>query len=137
MASSDNREMVTGWVGWIGFASFLLLFAGFFHIIEGVAELTRHTVFLNGNTGTIWVLDYTKWGWSNIVLGILAITAGLSLAKGGMWGRVFASVVVLLSALGSVAMIPFYPIWGILVLAVEVLILYAIMVHGKEVKRLS
>ena len=137
MASSDNKEVITGWVGWIGFASFLLLFAGFFHIIEGVAELTRHTVFVNGNTGVVWVLNYSKWGWINIIGGILAIVAGLSLAKGGMYGRVFASIVVLLSALASVAMIPFYPIWGVLVLLVDVLILYAIMMHGKEVKKLN
>lgn len=129
--ATSNKDMITGWVGWAGFASFLLLFAGFFHIIEGVAYLARHSIFVNAS-GYVWVLNYRTWGWINVVGGILLVTAALTLLKGGLWGRVFASLILVLSMLASAATIPVYPIWSILVLLVDTLILYAVTVHGKE-----
>ena len=132
MATSNNN-VASGWVGWIGFASFLLLFTGFFHIIEGIADLARHTLFIQ-NSGNVWVLNYQKWGWINIIGGILLITAATSLLKGGLWGRIFASFVVILSMLAAVSQIPIYPIWGLLILIVDGFILYSITIHGSEVK---
>src|ERR1017187_8424589 len=119
--ATSNKEMITGWVGWAGFASFLLLFAGFFHIIEGVADLARNNIFVH-SSGYVWVLNYRSWGWINIIGGILLITAALSLLKGGLWGRVFASLILVLSMLASAATIPIYPVWSILVLIVDALI---------------
>lgn len=134
--ATNNNEMVTGWVGWLGFASFMLMFIGFFHIIEGVADRTSQAVFIHAS-GYVWVLNYNKWGWINIVGGVLLVIAGLSLIKGGMFGRVLAAIVVLLSMLASVAQVPIYPIWAFIALIVDAFILYAITVHGKEAKRLS
>ena len=133
MAANTNKDLVTGWVGWIGFASFLLLFAGFFHIIEGVADIGKHELFVH-SSGYVWILDYTKWGWINIVGGILLITASLSLLKGGIWGRVFAGIVLVLSMLASAATLPIYPIWSLVLLIVDGLVLYAVAVHGKELE---
>jgi hypothetical protein len=133
MATNTNTEMVTGWVGWLGFASFMLIFLGFFHIIEGVADRTNKALFVH-SSGYVWVLNYQSWGWINIVGGILAVIAGLSLIKGGMFGRVYASIVLVLSMLVAVATVPVYPLWSIIVLVVDALILYAIMVHGKELR---
>jgi hypothetical protein len=130
---SKNTDLVSGWVGWIGFASFLLLFTGFFHIIQGLADLGRHEVFTHASA-YVWIFDYTKWGWINIIGGILLIVAALSLLKGGIWGRVFGGIVVILSMLASASSMPIYPIWSILVLIVDGLILYAIAVHGKELE---
>ncbi len=133
MATTNNNE-ITGWVGWLGFASFMLLFAGFFNIIEGVADRARQAVFIH-SSGDVWVLNYNKWGWINIIIGVLLIIAALSLLKGGIFGRVFGSLVVVLSMLAAASSIPVYPIWSILILIVDSLIMYAIVVHGNEVKR--
>lgn len=133
--STTNNSEITGWVGWLGFASFLMLFAGFFHVIEGVADRSRQNVFVH-SSGYVWVLNYNKWGWINIVGGVLLIAASLSLIKAGMWGRVFASLVVIISMLVAVTTIPQYPIWSVVVLIVDALVLYAVTVHGNEAKRL-
>jgi hypothetical protein len=130
---AKNTNEVTGWVGWLGFASFMLLFAGFFNIIEGVADRARQAVFIH-SSGDVWVLNYNKWGWINIVVGILLVIASLSLLKGGMYGRVFGALVVVVSMLAAAASIPIYPIWALLILVVDALILYAIVVHGHELK---
>lgn len=135
MATNNNSE-ITGWVGWLGFASFMLLFAGFFNIIEGVADRARQAVFIH-SSGDVWVLNYNRWGWINIILGILLVIAALSLIKGGAFGRVFGGLVVVLSMLAAATSIPIYPIWSVLILVVDALILYAIVVHGHELKQKS
>ena len=133
MATTNNSE-ITGWVGWLGFASFMLLFAGFFNIIEGVADRARQAVFIH-SSGDVWVLNYNKWGWINIVVGVLLVIAALSLLKGGVFGRVFGSLVVVVSMLAAATSIPVYPIWSVLILVVDALILYSIVVHGHEVRK--
>ena len=136
--ATTNNNMASGWVGWIGFASFLMLFTGLFHVIEGIADLARTQVFVHTSvSGNVWVLNYHKWGWINIIGGILLVSAATSLLKGGMWGRIFASFVVVISMLAAVGQIPIYPIWSIIILAIDGFILYAITVHGSEVKKLS
>ena len=133
--ATTNNNVASGWVGWIGFASFLLLFTGLFHVIEGIADLARQAVFVH-SSGDVWVFNYHKWGWINIIGGILLVSAATSLLSGGAWGRIFASFVVVLSMLASVTQIPIYPIWAIIILVVDGFILYAITVHGKDVKKL-
>jgi len=127
----------TGWVGWIGFAAFMLLLGGIFAIIAGIAALFKDTVFLQSTTGNAWVLDYTQWGWIHIILGFMAFLAAGSLAAGNVYGRIFAVIVALLSAVANMAFVPVYPIWSLLVITVDILVIWAVIVHGGEVKGLS
>ncbi len=127
MATKLNT--VSGWSGWVGFASFLLLFAGFFHVIEGIADLGRHTLFVQ-SSANVWLYNYTKWGWINVITGIIIISAAVSLAHGDIWGRFFASVVLVGSMLASITSLPIYPIWSIIVLILDTIILYSILVPG-------
>lgn len=131
--STKNNDEIVAWTGWPGFASFMLLFLGFFHIIEGVADRARQALFTH-SLGYVWVLSFNKWGWLNIIGGILLVIAALTLIKGGMWGRVFAGVVVVLSMLVAATAIPLYPIWSEVVLLTDVVILFAITVHDPETK---
>lgn len=137
MAKSQNGLEVTGWVGWVGFASFMLVLTGFFSLVAGFVALFKDTVYIHGATGTVWVLDYTQWGWIHVALGLLALLAAASLAKGNMYGRIFAVLLALVSAVANMAFVPEYPVWSILVIAVDVLVIYAVTVHGKEVKNLQ
>ena len=127
----------TGWVGWIGFASFMLLLGGVFAVIAGLAALFKDTVVYHSATNTVWVLDYTTWGWVHVVLGFMTIVASGSLLRGGLYGRIFAVVVALLSAFANMAFIPVYPVWSILIITVDILVIYAITVHADEIKHLQ
>lgn len=137
MAKSTKSLEVTGWVGWIGFACFMLLLTGFFSLVSGFVALFKDTVYVHAASGSVWVLDYTQWGWIHIALGLLALLAAASLAKGNMYGRLVAVILALISAVANMAFVPVYPVWSILVIAVDILVIYAVTVHGKEVKNLQ
>jgi hypothetical protein len=43
-------------------------------------------------------------------------------------------VIAVLSALANLAFISAYPIWSTIVIALDVIVIYAIVVHGRELK---
>jgi len=132
---AKNNNEVTGWTGWIGFASIMLFLIGFFHVIEGVAALFNDKLFVLTPT-TLWVMDITSWGWVQVIGGILAILAAASLLSGNVYGRLVAIIIAVLSALASLAFIPIYPIWSIIIIVIDVLVIYAVVVHADEMKSL-
>lgn len=132
-----SQQEPTGWIGWIGFASFMLMLGGVFSVIAGLVALFNNETVYSSLTNSVWVLDYTTWGWVHVVLGFALVVASGSLLRGGLYGRVFAVVIALLSAVANMAFIPVYPIWSLLVITVDILVIYAITVHGKEIKHLD
>lgn len=132
---AKNNNQVTGWVGWIGFASLMLYLAGFFHIVAGFAALINDKVYV-ATKESLWILDTTQWGWVHIIGGILAIVAASSLMQGHGFGRTIAVIVAMASAVINMAFIPVYPVWSILIIVMDVLVIYAVVAHGSEVKDL-
>ncbi len=131
MSKSNNDG--SGWLGWVGFASIMLLLMGSFSLLAGFVALFKDTV-VYGASGVTWVLSYTQWGWIHILAGVLAILAATSLASGHMYGRIIAIMVALLSALVNMAFIPVYPFWSIMVIVIDVMVVYAVAVHAGELK---
>ena len=130
---ADTRGQ-TGWVGWVVFAGMMLILVGIFHVIQGLVALFRDEVLLVGSSGLVVNVDYTGWGWTHVIAGAIAVLVGCCLLAGQMWARVVAVLVAMLSAIVNVAFLPAYPIWSTIMIAVDVLVIWAIIVHGSEVK---
>lgn len=127
-----NKE-ATGWVGWIYFASMMMLIIGGLQALSGLVALLRDNFYVVTERGLV-VWNYTTWGWINIILGILVFITGLAVASGRTWARVLASIIVVINAIGNLAFLPAYPIWSIIALIIDGLVLYALTVHGREVR---
>jgi hypothetical protein len=78
------------------------------------------------------VLDYTQWGWTHLLFGILVIAAAFALFAGRMWGRVTAIILATLSAILNFGFIQAYPVWSLLIIALDVMIIYSVAKHGGE-----
>ena len=79
-------------------------------------------------------MDYTVWGWTHLILGILAVATGLGLLAGNTAARVVEIVLAVVSAILSLVFIATHPIWSTIVTTVDVIVIYAIVVHGRELK---
>lgn len=132
MASKNNNEM-SGWVGWVGFASVMLYLAGFFHLIAGLVALFNDKVYLVGENN-LWVLDYTQWGWVHLLGAAVLMLAAGSLASGKMFGRTVAVLAALASAVANMLFVPVYPIWSLMMVMLCVFVIFAVVVHGGELK---
>lgn len=124
----------TGWAGWVIFAAVMMTVVGAFQFIEGLTALFRRSYYLVVNDDLLVRLNYTGWGWIHMIIGGLLVIAGLGLFTGRMWARVIAVTLAGLSALVNLAFIPAYPWWAITVIALDVFVIYAICVHGRELR---
>lgn len=122
----------TGWSAWAVFAAVMLGLIGSFHVIAGLTALFNDEYFVVGSSGLVVELDYTAWGWVHVGLGVLLGAGALSLLSGHMFGRVLAVIAATISAIVNLAFIAAYPVWSILMIAIDVLVIYAVVVHGRE-----
>jgi len=127
-----RRQESTGWFGWILFGSMMMIMVGAFQAIVGLTALFQDDYFLVTTGGLVVDVDYTAWGWVHLGLGALAVAAGVGLMSGRAWARVAAIALCMLSAIVNLAFIPAYPVWSIIVIALDVIVIYAVAAHGKE-----
>lgn len=124
----------SAWVGWIGFAGMILIMLGTFHIIEGIVALVKDEYFLVTRSGLVLDIDYTAWGWVHIIGGVVVLMAGVGVFAGQMWARIVGTLVALVSAVINMAFLAAYPVWSIMMIALAVVIIMALTVHGSEIK---
>jgi hypothetical protein len=132
-----HKTQVTGWVGWIGVASFLMFLAGILHIIYGIAALFSYSWYVTTASGGTYLFDLTQWGWTLLIGGVLLIITGMLLFTGNLAGRIIGGIIVALSLIANVSLLTVAPIWSIIAIVFDVLILYAIIAHGSEMKHLD
>jgi hypothetical protein len=131
-----RQHQVTGWTGWVAFAGFLMAISGIFHIILGIGGTLSSDWYLYGS-GDIYWFDASAWGWSMIAGGaLLLLSAGLLMA-GNMLGRVIAVLIALASLVANLALLPATPVWSIIAITLNIVLIYAVMAHGSEMKHLD
>ncbi|HEY2762703.1 MAG TPA: hypothetical protein VGJ13_01590 [Pseudonocardiaceae bacterium] len=126
----------TGWVGWIFFAGVIMILGGTFQAIAGLVAIFNSSYFLVPSTGLVVNVGYTGWGWVHLVVGILVILAGFGVMTGQTWARVVGVALAGISAILNIAFLAAYPLWSLIVIALDVLVIYALSVHGKEMQNL-
>ncbi|MFI2228472.1 DUF7144 family membrane protein [Nocardia testacea] len=112
-------------------AAALLLVSGFITLFQGISAAANDDVFVAG-PNYIYELDLTGWGWIHIIFGILLILAGLALMTGALWARIVAIGLVSLSIIANFLWIPWYPLWSILIIALDIVIIWAIATWRPE-----
>ena len=123
--------MSTRGTGSAFFASILLMVAGTVNIIYGLAALDDSKFFV-GQTRYV-VSNLNTWGWITLLLGILAIIAGISVVRGGVFGRVIGIVVASVSAIGALLSVGgAYPFWSLGVFAMCIVIIHGLAVYDPE-----
>jgi hypothetical protein len=133
MMARNNTPEVTGWVGWVYFAGFLMILQGVFQAILGLTALLNDKFYVAAQ-GHLLVLDYTQWGWIHLLFGVLVIVAGTSVFNGSTWARVVGALLAAGNLVLQFAFVSAYPLWSIILMIIDVLIIYALTVHGGEAR---
>ncbi len=128
---SESRIEVTGWVGWVWYAAIMLMIVGGFDIVQGIIALADDN-FALAIEGGLLIFNVTPWGWVHVIGGLIIFAAGLGLWSGRTWARVVAVIVAALNALVQLTIMPAYPFWAVLMIALNMVVIYAVIVHGRE-----
>ena len=132
--ASSNDRPTTGWVGWIMFAAIFMMIVGALNAIQGLAALFRDEAYWVTLGGAVVTFDVTTWGWIHLIFGILLVGIGVLLMKGSTFARVIGIILVALNLIAQFSWTTLYPFWSLIAIAVDVLIIYALVVHGRELK---
>jgi hypothetical protein len=124
----------TGWTGWLAFAGMMMVMLGSFHAFQGFVALLDDDYYLVPKSGLTIHVDYTAWGWIHLVLGSIIALAGFGLLAGQMWARIVAVLTALVSAVVNVAFLAAFPVWSSIMIVLDIVIIWAVMVHGREMK---
>ena len=90
-ADRSGSQARTGWVGWLLFAGIMLILVGAFQLIDGLIALFNDELYFVRTNGLVINVDYTAWGWTHLLLGILLIAAGYAVFSGKVWAAPSAS----------------------------------------------
>jgi hypothetical protein len=132
--SSPVVEDTGSGVGWALFSGTMLMLLGAFQGIIGLVALMRHTYYLVTSTGLVVTVDYTIWGWVHLLIGVAAAAAGIGVLFGQTWARVIGIILAALSAVANMAFLAAYPVWSLTIIAVDVVVIYALAVHKADVR---
>jgi hypothetical protein len=125
---------MTGWVGWIAFAGTMMVLLGSFHVIQGLVAVFKDEYFVVGKSGLVVNVDYTTWGWVHIIGGLIIAGAGVALFTGKVWARTIGVLLAMVSAIVNISFLAAYPIWSTIMITVDILVIWALTVHGSEMK---
>jgi hypothetical protein len=124
----------TAWAGWVLFGAMMMILLGALHAIAGLVALFNTGYYVVPSANLVVSVDYTAWGWAHLILGVVALAAGFGLFTGQMWARVLGIGVAVISAIANFVFIPAFPLWCMTMLVLDVLVIYAIAAHGRELQ---
>jgi hypothetical protein len=122
------------WVGWIGFAGVLMIILGGLHAFQGLVAIFKDEYFLVTSSGLAVKFDFTTWGWISLIVGVIVVLAGICVLAGQMWARIVGVILAALSILANVAFLAAYPLWSLIMIAMDIVIIMALTVHGADIK---
>lgn len=127
----------SAWTGWVVFGAMMMILLGSFQAIAGLVALFDEGYYLVVNDELLVSVNYDTWGWTHLVIGLVALAAGLGLMTGAMWARVLGVAVAMISAIVNLAFIAAFPLWALMMITLDVIIIYAITAHGGELKSMA
>lgn len=128
-----NNKEVSAWSGWVFFAGFMMIILGIFQTIAALTALINNK-WLVVTEKNLLVFNFTAWGWIHLIIGIVVLIAGFSVMHGSMWARIVGILIATLSAIANLAYMNVYPVWSIIMIVIDVLVIYALTVHAGELK---
>ena len=128
--SGRVEEDVSGWaVGGIAFAATVMVMIGTFQVLEGLVAVFNDEFFVVTRNYT-FDLDVTAWGWIHLILGVVVLATGFGLFARSTWAGVTAILICALSAISNFFFIPYYPIWALLLIGLNIWVIWALTRPG-------
>ena len=127
-----DRPEVSGWaVGFAAFAGAIMLMAGIFQTFAGLAAIFENEFFVVARNYA-YEVDVTAWGWIHLLIGAILASAGLAVFSGATWARAVGITLAIVSAIANFFFIPYYPVWAVLIIALDVAIIWALASYGRD-----
>jgi len=127
-----STQTVSPWAHGIAvFAGVIMVVGGAFQALEGLAGIV-HDQWLVVLPNYIYAFDLTVWGVLHLLVGLGLVVIGVSLLRGQTWARMAGIIAAVISAIMNFVWIPIAPWWALMVIAVDVLIIWALASYLRQ-----
>ncbi len=115
------------------FAAVTMMIVGALDVLQGLAAIIKGDAYVVG-AEYVYKFDVSAWGWINLLLGLVILLAGFALLGGALWARIVGIFIAVLVIISNFMWLPYYPLWSIIIIAVSVLVIWALTAHGRDMK---
>jgi hypothetical protein len=127
-----GREVTSDGWGLVVFAGVMMIVLGIFHAVTGLTAILKSQFFVFTPSNYLISVDVTSWGWIHLIGGAVVAVGGFFVFSGALWARAIGIVLAALSAIANFLFVPYYPFWSLLMIALDVFVIWALAVHGRE-----
>ena len=128
--SEAAEEQISGWAAsGITFAATIAVLVGTFQIMQGLVAVFNDDFYLVTRNYT-FDLDVSAWGWIHVLIGAVMLVVAFGLYAGALWAVIGGLAVAMLSALSNFFFIPYYPIWALVLIALNLWIIWSLTRPG-------
>jgi hypothetical protein len=128
-AAPDSGDYNPWAVGLALFAGAVMMTVGAFQALEGLVALFDDNFYVVRDNYT-FDFDVTAWGWIHLIMGTLIAVAGYFVVRGDLWARILAMFLAALAAIANFLWVPYYPVWSLLIVALNILVIWALAVYN-------
>jgi hypothetical protein len=136
MSSPDSRssygESAPLAYGVTVFAGVVLATLAGLQFLQGLAAVLKDDVFVRGVNYT-YQFDVTTWGWIHLIVGIIVAVSGFGVFFGNVAARTVGVLVAMISAVAAFLWLPWYPVWAVLIIALDIAVIWALTLHGRDI----
>lgn len=130
MAMNQSSPVVVERPGLVTFAAIMMFLLAGFQLVWSIVEFANaawlSSVTYGNFNGYLWL-----WAILDLLVAAAAFYAGYDILRGGSFGRVFGVVVAGISAIRWFFYLPAAPWIGIVMIAVDIIIIYALVQHSE------
>ena len=132
-APLDGAAM-SPWEGWVAFAAVLMAMLGGIYIVAGLVTLFE-SHYYEVNTAVLAVdQSWTVLGWTQVILGVLAVAAGVALLRGRLWARLVAVLLAALTIVENFLEMAASPVWNLILIGLAFMVIFAVVVQGRDLE---
>ena len=113
--------------GWVTTAGVVMLVAGGYNSLSGIAAITDDDTIAAQATKVLYGIDIGTWGWFWLLAGIVQLVTGVLIMQRNEWGLAAGVSIAGLSAMLTVFVIFIVPLWAIAVLSLDVMVIWALL----------
>ncbi|MEV4555768.1 hypothetical protein AB0K51_02080 [Kitasatospora sp. NPDC049285] len=125
---SGNKTWVTGMVL---FAGVVMMINGLLEVFAGIMAIAQDDVYVR-TPNYVFQFSLTSWGWIHLVIGLLVALTGICVIRGMAWARIAGIFLVSLSMIGNFLSLPYYPLWSLVVIALDVFVIWALCIYRHD-----
>jgi hypothetical protein len=120
--ASDDRPGMRGAI----LPAALLVIVGAIQVIMGLQAVHEKGFFETPPNGYYYNWDPDFWGWVHIIFGVILAISGVFVLMRRGWAAYLAVSLAGLSAIWNFFLILFFPLWTIITIALDILIIWSV-----------